>query len=642
MAINFPTSPTLNDVHTDGENSWTWNGTSWVSSAVIVPPLPSQTGQAGEYLQTDGTAMSWEAVDALPSQTGQAGEFLQTDGTNATWEAVDALPSQTGQAGEYLKTDGTTATWEPVTGGAAYDAASTSTGYFDLPAGTIAQRPGSPATGNMRWNTDDEALEHYSGSAGGWVQWAGAAPTITGIAPTTAPTTGTSVTVIGINFQAGSLIKLIGNDATVYNAASTSYVSSTEVSFTTPVLPVANEPYDVKLVLPAGGFFVFPDALDAGGTPTWTTAAGSLGEISHAATGTHFTLVAVDPDGVAVTYSADTANTTILTNAGLTLNSDGTITGDPVDVSTTTVYSFDAIATDSGGNTTTRSFSITVVNYFAGATGGTITTYNSGGVNYKVHTFLTGATFSAGDVGGKADILVVGGGGGGGGDNGGAGGAGGMIAYTNWTIAGGTNPTDNYTITIGGGGSGTSGYHGNNNAAGGSTVFGVGGSEWNGTTGNMLTAVGGGRGATGDSGGASNGYGGGGSHGQNPTAGYTDGANTIQCYSGGYSTGNNGGGGGGGASEVGADATDNIGGKGGDGLENNFRTGSNVFYAGGGGGGEAQNDNGQRAAGGAGGGGQGWEAGTANTGGGGGGGEQAATDGQAGGTGIVVIRYIVS
>ena len=626
----------------------TWTGTeiALVSGRTLtgsVSQFKITGGTAGQALITDGSGgLTFGAAgSSFPTQTGQAGKFLTTDGTDASWAAVDALPSQTGQAGEFLQTDGTTATWEPA-GGAAYDTEASSTGYLDVPSGTTAQRPSSPATGNMRWNTDDEALEHYSGSAGGWVQWAGAAPTITSISPTTAPTTGTSVTVTGINFQAGSLIKLIGNDSTVYNAASTSYVSSTEVSFTTPVLPVANEPYDVKLVLPAGGFFVFADALDAGGVPTWTTAAGSLGEISHAATGTHFTLVAVDPDGVAVTYSADTANTTILTNAGLTLNSDGTITGDPVDVSTTTVYSFDAIATDSGGNTTTRSFSITVANYFAGATGGTITTYNSGGVNYKVHTFLTGATFSAGDVGGKADILVVGGGGGGGGDNGGAGGAGGMIAYTNWTIAGGTNPTDNYTITIGGGGSGTSGYHSNDNAAGSSTVFGVGGSEWNGTTGNMLTAVGGGRGATGDSNGAANGYGGGGSHGLNPTAGYTDGANTIQCYSGGYSTASAGGGGGGGASEVGADATDNIGGKGGDGLENNFRTGSNQFYAGGGGGGESQNSSGQQAAGGAGGGGAGWSAATANTGGGGGGGRQASTNGQAGGTGIVVIRYIIS
>ena len=59
--------------------------------------LPSQLGQPGEYLQTDGTTVSWEPVDALPTQTGQGGEFLQTDGTDATWEPVDALPSQTGQ-----------------------------------------------------------------------------------------------------------------------------------------------------------------------------------------------------------------------------------------------------------------------------------------------------------------------------------------------------------------------------------------------------------------------------------------------------------------------------------------------------------------------------------------------------------------
>ncbi len=232
MAINFPSNPTLNDVHTDGENSWKWNGTSWVSSLEVVPPIPSQTGQAGEFLQTDGTNLSWEEVDALPTQTGQAGEFLQTDGTTATWEAVDALPTQTGQAGEYLKTDGTTATWEPAGGG--YDTEATSTGYFDLPAGTTAQRPGTPATGNMRWNTTDEALEHYGGSAGGWVQWAGAAPTITGISPTTSIISGTSITVQGINFQTGSLIKLIGNDATVYNAASTTFISATEVTFTTP------------------------------------------------------------------------------------------------------------------------------------------------------------------------------------------------------------------------------------------------------------------------------------------------------------------------------------------------------------------------------------------------------------------------
>lgn len=38
------------------------------------------------------------------------------------------------------------------------------TGYFILPAGTTAQRPGSPAAGCLRWNTTDSKLEVYDGS----------------------------------------------------------------------------------------------------------------------------------------------------------------------------------------------------------------------------------------------------------------------------------------------------------------------------------------------------------------------------------------------------------------------------------------------------------------------------------------------
>ena len=45
------------------------------------------------------------------------------------------------------------------------DQANTSTGYFDLPSGTTAQRPGSPNAGNLRFNTDEESLEFYSGTA---------------------------------------------------------------------------------------------------------------------------------------------------------------------------------------------------------------------------------------------------------------------------------------------------------------------------------------------------------------------------------------------------------------------------------------------------------------------------------------------
>ena len=49
--------------------------------------LPSQSGNSGKYLTTNGSALSWASVDALPSQSGQSGKFLTTNGTSASWAA---------------------------------------------------------------------------------------------------------------------------------------------------------------------------------------------------------------------------------------------------------------------------------------------------------------------------------------------------------------------------------------------------------------------------------------------------------------------------------------------------------------------------------------------------------------------------
>jgi hypothetical protein len=55
--------------------------------------VPSQSGQSGKYLTTNGTASSWGVVDALPSQTGNAGKYLTTNGTAASWETVTTDPT---------------------------------------------------------------------------------------------------------------------------------------------------------------------------------------------------------------------------------------------------------------------------------------------------------------------------------------------------------------------------------------------------------------------------------------------------------------------------------------------------------------------------------------------------------------------
>lgn len=80
------------------EAKWTSNFT--------VPSEPYSLG-IGSIYQVNATSQ-------LPSQTGQSGKFLTTDGTDASWANVDALPSQTGQSGKFLTTDGTAASWADI------------------------------------------------------------------------------------------------------------------------------------------------------------------------------------------------------------------------------------------------------------------------------------------------------------------------------------------------------------------------------------------------------------------------------------------------------------------------------------------------------------------------------------------------
>ena len=60
--------------------------------------IPTQTGNSGEFLTTNGSVMSWAAVAQIPDMTGQSGKLLGTDGTSALWQspatiAIPALPA---------------------------------------------------------------------------------------------------------------------------------------------------------------------------------------------------------------------------------------------------------------------------------------------------------------------------------------------------------------------------------------------------------------------------------------------------------------------------------------------------------------------------------------------------------------------
>jgi len=281
-------------------------------------------------------------------------------------------------------------------------------------------------------------------------------------------------------------------------------------------------------------------------------------------------------------------------------------------------------------------------NYYSGATtptGGTITSYSDGGTDYKVHSFLADGVFTTGKTA-SVDYLVVGGGGGsaGGSAGGGGGGAGGFRTDTGFSIAAAA-----HAITVGDGGT----------AGTGSDATGRGG-DGEDSVFSTITSTGGGGGAgglgsvAGVRAGETGGSGGGGRYSGAGGAGNTPSTSPSQGNNGGGSSSasDRGGGGGGGAGAVGADGTASVGGNGGIGTANSLRTNVAVTYAGGGGGGAL---GGTPSTGGAGGGGNGQvtggstqTGGSANTGGGAGanGSSVGAVAGAAGGSGIVVIRYV--
>lgn len=106
-----PTSLTINSKPLSS------NITLTASDVGAQPTLPTQSGNSGKYLTTNGTDVSWSTVDSLPSQSGNSGKFLTTNGSAASWATVDALPSQTGNNGKVLGTNGTTASWVDAQGG---------------------------------------------------------------------------------------------------------------------------------------------------------------------------------------------------------------------------------------------------------------------------------------------------------------------------------------------------------------------------------------------------------------------------------------------------------------------------------------------------------------------------------------------
>lgn len=337
--------------------------------------------------------------------------------------------------------------------------------------------------------------------------------------------------------------------------------------------------------------------------PVWTTT--SLANASTASSYSQ-TLSTTDDTGVARTYSLVSGTLP----AGLSLASNGVISGTPTAGNGGASLVFRA--TDGNGGTQDKTLTISTT---------VITTFTSSG------------TWTAPSGLSSIDCLVVAGGGAGGtngsgnpGRTAGGGGAGGFRNLTGVAVSGGTS----YSITIGAGGAGSTNVFQNNNGN-------------NSSIGALVSASAGGAGSANNTNGANGGSGGGaGSHGSSVTGGSGNAGSYTPSEGNRGGNASSGGGGGGGAGSAGADVNNGNGANGGSGASTSI-TGLSVTYAGGGGGaGGSAAGSGGSGGGGAGANNANGNNATANTGGGGGASAVVTSGGGtsgSGGSGIVIIKY---
>ena len=519
-----------------------------------------------------------------------------------------------------------------------------------LPSGTTAERPGSPANGVFRFNTTTDVMEYYDGNA--W-QSLGNSPGVTSISPTTETDASANITITGTNFKTGATVQFIGDDGTVYNSPSVTVNSTTTITATTPssALTVANEPYDIKVNNPGNFSGTLVNALDAGSTPAFGVASGSLGTVLEGTAASGFTqITATDADGQSVSITLKSGSSL---PSGVSMSTSGVFSGNTPTTGSSVTTTFTVQATD-GVNTAEREYTLTVRPYLYAQLSG------SGTWSVPAGTDTAEVLIVAGGSSGSRSSNVSGGGGG----------AGGIVYKSSYTFTS-TDKSSGIAYAVGAGGDGVGisplAFDGGYNS-GADTTFAI--------SGGTITAKGGGGGG---------GYGGntpytsggfstayyaaeaGGSGGGGAWNSLTGASSNQGTFSGWTSYGNSGGtfnvsgsgnyngSGGGGAGAAGTGATVTLGGSGGVGVQfSNFSSyGESGWFGGGGAGGDDYNTTSQSGGNGGGGDGGNGGGGISNRTGGnaidttGGGGGGSCTGGYGtftyksgdGGNGTILIRY---
>jgi hypothetical protein len=184
-------------------------------------------------------------------------------------------------------------------------------------------------------------------------------PTVSSFTPSIANNASLQAfTITGSGFVSVPRVEFINQSTNATtNASVVSFTSSTQIIATMPA--GAGGDYKIRVENPGGLATTSGSAFTFSGPPTWTTSAGSLGEVAKGGA-ISLTAYATEPDSGAISYTHTSGS--LPPGAALSVNNSiATISGTHTGSETSqTAYTFSLEATDPESQSTTRSFSITI------------------------------------------------------------------------------------------------------------------------------------------------------------------------------------------------------------------------------------------------------------------------------------------
>ena len=216
--------------------------------------------------------------------------------------------------------------------------------------------------GNADLENSSITINGSAVSLGGSVTIGETKPTVSSISPSTITNAQTSITITGTNFLTGASVEAVGTNGSIITADTVSFTNSTTLVANFTI--TTDGTYFIRVENTDGNAGRSSSAiLTVSDAPTWTTAAGSLGNV-EAGAAVSLTVAATGDSTIAYSETTSVLTSNANTPAGtmnLSLNSStGAITGTAPSPDSDTTYNFTLRATDQEAQTADRAFSITV------------------------------------------------------------------------------------------------------------------------------------------------------------------------------------------------------------------------------------------------------------------------------------------